>query len=96
MRPELSWYAGFGSNFGLQLDVRESRLFSLLLCPVVVTFTIPRDKNSSAANIALNRLEEVLILVNSLMTVRTEASQGRQLPHMYVGLISRGTKSIEN
>lgn len=96
MRSERSWYAGFGSNFGFQLDVRESCLFPLLLCPVVVTLTIHRDKNSSAANIALDKLEEVLVLVNSLMTVCTEASQERLLPRMYVGLISHGKKSIEN
>lgn len=53
---------------------------------------IHRDKYTSAANSTLSRLREVLILVNSFLAVCVEASLGRQLPCMYVGLISHGKK----
>lgn len=66
----------------------------LLFCSVAVSLRDTQN-NTSAANVNLNRLREVLILVNSLMTVCVEASQGKQLPHTYVGLISHG-KNIEN
>lgn len=80
-----------------QLDVRESCLFPSPAPFDCCHLQCQTDKNTSAANSVWNRLKEGLILMNSLMTVCVEASQGRRrLPHMDVELISHGKSEKTN